>query len=201
VRGLRTCPATTPLRLADQADLFNADHTPLCARSDFARCLAPCAAGCTEQEYALRVETARRFLRGETEEPLARLHAQLRLAVERWLFEYAAVVLDRIECLEGARLSLLRIDGNLTDLSGLYTVSGHGGEDRIYLLHRGLVRAELPAPRDRAERRELRERADRLLAGPPPSPSRAGADGVAEMLLVERWFRRRPEERERLRTA
>jgi excinuclease ABC subunit C len=196
--ALRDCPATTPLRLADQADLFGADYTPLCPRADFARCLAPCAAGCTEREYAARLAVARRFLRDESDEPLERLRVQLRQAVERWLFEYAAVVLERIELLESVRASLRRMEQSLDALTAVYAVPGHAGEDRVYLLQRGLVRAELAAPRDRGERRELSRTAERVLAGPSPSPPRAGAGGVAEMLLVERWFRRRPAERERL---
>lgn len=198
---LRDCPATTPLRLGDQADLFGAEYTPLCARAEFARCLAPCAAGCTEREYTARAAVARRFLRGESDEPLDRLRGHLRLAIERWLFEYAAVVLERIELLESVRASLLRMERSLDSLSAVYTVPGHGGEDRTYVLQRGLVRAELPVARDRRERRLLARRAERLLLGPPPSPPRAGADGIAEMLLVERWFRRRPGERERLRVG
>lgn len=199
--ALRDCPATTPLRLADQADLFGADYTPLCARADFARCLAPCAAGCTEGEYADRAAVARRFLRGESDEPLERLRIHLRRAVERWLFEYAAVVLERIELLSSVRASLLRTERSLAALSAIYTVPGHAGEDRLYVLQRGLVRAELPAPRDARDRRALARQADRLLSTPPPPPPRLGAGGVAEMLLVERWFRRRPEERERLARA
>jgi excinuclease ABC subunit C len=198
---LRDCAATTPVCLADRGDLFGGEHTPLCARADFARCLAPCAAGCGEAQYGERVETARRFLRGESEEPLARLRVHLRRAVERWLFEYAAVVRDRIELLESVRSSLLRTERALDGLSALYTVAGHAGEDRVYLLQRGLVRGEFPAPRDRRETRALGHRADRLLGTAPPTPARMGADGVAEMLLVERWFRRRPDELGRLERA
>jgi excinuclease ABC subunit C len=195
---LRDCPATTPLRLADQADLFGADYTPLCPRADFRRCLAPCAAGCTEREYEARSALARRFLRGESDEPLNRLRAHLRRAVERWLFEYAAVVLERIELLESVRASLLRTQRALDALTALYRVPGHAGEDRVYVLHRGLVRAEFPVPADRRGQRDLWRHADGLLATRAPSPARAGADGIAEMLLVERWFRRRPEEHGRL---
>lgn len=196
---LRDCPATTPLRLADQSDLFGAAYNPLCARAEFECCLAPCAAGCTERGYAARLETARRFLRGESSEPLERLRSQLRLAVERWLFEYAAVVAERIELLEGVRAALLRTERALSALTALYSVAGHGGDDRVYVLQRGLVRAELTIPGDERGRTVVRRRAERLLATPPPSPPRLGADGVAESLLVERWFRRNPRERERLR--
>jgi excinuclease ABC subunit C len=80
----------------------------------------------------------------------------------------------------------------------LYTVPGHEGDDRLYVLHRGLVRAELPRPRDRGERRATGARADALLRRPPPAAARVGSDGVAEMLLVERWFRRKPDELRRI---
>lgn len=199
ILGLRTCPATTPLRFADQAELFEAEHVALCARAELRRCIAPCAAGCGEREYAGRLEVARRFLRGETDEPLERLRERLRRASDRWIFEYAAVVKDRIELLEGLRRSLLRTVRSLDGLTALYAVGGHAGEDRVYLLQRGLVRAELPAARDRRERAALRSRAERILRGTPPPFARIGPDGIAEMLLVERWFRRNPAERAALR--
>ncbi len=198
---LRDCPATTPLRLADQADLFGAAYTPLCARAEFGRCLAPCAAGCTERGYAGRLAVARRFLRGETDEPLDRLRAMLRLAVERWLFEYAAVVAERLELLQAVRASLLRTERALAALTALYLVAGHAGDDRVYVLQRGLVRAELAVPPDERGRTAMRRRADRLLSAPAQSPAKLAPDGVAESLLVERWFRRNPAERERLRAG
>lgn len=199
VLGLRTCPATTPLRFDDQVDLFGADPVPLCARAELRRCVAPCAAGCTEREYAARLDLARRFLREESDEPLLRLRRRLREASDRWLFEYAAVVQERIELLEGLRASLLRLSRSLASLSGAYAVAGHEGDDRIYLLQRGLVRAELPKPTDRRARESFRRRADRVLHSPPPPLPRVGADGIAEMLLVERWFRRNPAEQSGLR--
>ena len=194
---LRSCPSTTPMRLADQRELFGADLTPLCARAEFRRCMAPCAAGCTEQGYARRLDVARAFLRGETDAPLERLRGQLRTAVQRWLFEYAAVVQERIELLESVRASLLRMERALDRLSAVYEVPGHDGEDRLYVLQRGKVRAELPA-RGHGDRSALHRRIDRILGTPPPSAPRIGADGIAEMLLVERWFRRHPEEQRRL---
>ena len=201
VLQLRSCASTTPMRLADQQDLFAPDHTPLCARADFERCLAPCAAGCTERGYADRLDVARSFLRGETDEPLVRLRSHLRTAVERWLFEYAAVVQERIELLESVRASLRRMERALDRLSAVYRVPGYEGDDRLYVLQRGVVRADLPVPRDRRERRAAHAAIDRVLGSPPPPIPRVGADGVAEQLLVERWFRRNPEERKRLKTA
>ena len=195
---LRDCPGTTPMRFADQTELFGSEYVPLCARAEFHRCVAPCAGGCTEREYAQRLETARSFLRGESNEPLIRLQRHLDRAMERWLFEYAAVVLERMEALRSLRSSLVRMDRALDRLSALYTVPGHGGEDRIYVLQRGLVMAELPPPQNRLERRELSRRVDQILRTPPAPEPRIGHNGIAEMLLVERWFRRNPGEARRL---
>lgn len=195
---LRDCPASTPLRLGDQADFFQPDYTPLCARAEFRRCLAPCAGGCTEREYESRLDVARAFLRGDTEEPLERLRADLRRAVGRWLFEYAAVLVERIETLSSVRSSLLRIRRSLESLTAAYPVPGHQGDDRIYLLSRGLVRGAHQVPRDLDARKQLGETLERVLCSAPPTPGRANPDELAEMLLVERWFRRKPEERERL---
>lgn len=196
---LRDCAATTPMRLADQPDLFGVEPAPLCARVELRRCLGPCSAGCTERGYEERLEVARGFLRGETDEPLIRLRSRLHQAVSRWLFEYAAIVQERMELLEGVRGSLLRMDRALSTLTAVYAVPGHAGEDRLYLLQRGVVRADLPAPRDRRERKQLGQAVDRVLSSPPPPAPRIGGDGIAEMLLVERWFRRNPAERARLR--
>ncbi|MFW6205833.1 MAG: nuclease, partial [Gemmatimonadota bacterium] len=197
---LRDCPSTTPMRLADQADLFRPELVPRCSRAELHRCLAPCAAGCTEQGYARRLAVARAFLRGETDEPLVRLRAHRDRAVDRWLFEYARVVQERLELLDSVRASLLRMERALSTLSAIYAVPGHVDEDRVYVLQRGRVRAELPAPRDRRERETLDRRVRRLLGSPPPPLPRIGSDGIAETLLVERWFRRRPEERDRLKS-
>lgn len=198
---LRDCAATTPLRLADQRELFSPDYRPLCARADFHRCIAPCAAGCTEREYADLLETARGFLRGENDAPLVQLQRHLDRAMERWLFEYAAVVVERMESLRSLRASLLRMDRALDRLSAAYTVPGHDGDDRVYVLQRGLVRTELPAPSDRRERLALGRRVEAILAAPPAPAPRVGTDGIAEMLLVERWFRRNPQETRRLVSA
>jgi excinuclease ABC subunit C len=196
---LRDCPARTPLRFADQVELFGSDDPALCPRADFHRCLAPCAAGCTEREYAERLEVARSFLRGESDAPLQRLQRHLERAVDRWLFEYAGVVAERLEALRSVRASLLRIEGALDRLTGLYTVPGHDGDDRVYVLSRGRVRASLDTPRGRAERKAFRARVRRLFRTPAAPLPRIGPDGVAEMLLVERWFRRNPGELNRLR--
>lgn len=193
---LRDCPAKTPLRLGDQADLFGASYAALCVRAELRRCLAPCAAGCTESEYRDRVGVALAFLDGENDTPLTLLHRRQAQAVARWQFEYAAELEERLTRLIGVRNELARVRGAMAALSCVYAVPGHDGEDRWYVLNNGRVQDELEAPRSASARRLALRRVRRQLQH--RSLRRADADAIAEMLLVMRWFRRRPEERARL---
>jgi excinuclease ABC subunit C len=213
VLELRDCPAKTPLRLGDQPDLFGVEYTPRCPRAELRRCLGPCAARCTEREYDDRLELALRFLAGATDLPLKMLEQRLTRAVERWQYEYAAELQERITRLAGVRQELGRVRGMLERLSCVYAPEAPGADGRWYVLHGGRLKARLDAPKTPAERRLATRTARRILAAPATPPARLGADGIAETLLVMRWFRRRPEEwnrrvtlgdgavRERLRIA
>ncbi|MFW6078646.1 MAG: UvrB/UvrC motif-containing protein [Gemmatimonadota bacterium] len=198
---LRDCAAKTPIRFADQREIFGRSDPPLCLRAELGRCLAPCVGGCTRSEYVERVDLARRFLEGEADEPLSRLRARMREAAERLQYEYAAVLRDRIDRLRAVRDDLVALAHTLEGLTFLYTVPGHAGDDRVYVIRRGAVRAEMPAPSTAAERRRVIERSRELLAGHDPARLRVDPYRIAEMLLVARWFRRNPEERRRAMAA
>jgi hypothetical protein len=73
-------------------------------------------------------------------------------------------------------------------------VPGHGGEDRVYLVRRGRVRADLPAPRHAFERAALRERIAEVFSAPEPRGAAVPAHEVDELLLLSSWFRRFPQE-------
>src|SRR5690625_2474830 len=150
---LRDCAGPTPMRFADQPDLFGHVESPLCIRAELARCLAPCAALCTEAVYLERVDLARRFLEGDADRPVRILEDRMRQAAERLQFEYAASLRDRAERLEAVRRELQALRGSEVGTSILYTVPGHDGDDRVYLLRRGLIVGEYAAPRTPAEER------------------------------------------------
>ncbi len=193
--GLRDCAATTPMRFADQPDLFTQARHPLCWRGEIGRCVAPCAGGCTETEYRARLLRACRFLAGQDDGPLEALRGRIAQAAERLEFEYAARLRDRLERLERLRRDVAAARDDLDGLSFVYRVRGWRGETRLYLVRRGLVVAECQRPRGRTQRRELRRRVARVFAAPRTPLERLQADAVAEMLLVARWFRDHPEER------
>jgi len=194
---LRDCPSSVPMRFADQMELFAVDESPRCLRGEIRRCLAPCVGRCTRAAYQARVTMARRFLEGDADKPLAILRERMRIAAERLQFEYAAELRDRAARLEQVRDELVALRGAIDSLSFAYPVPGYGGDDRVYLIRRGSVRAELPQPRTEAEREALAARAAEVSSAPEPPGLSVSASQVPEILLVARWFRLHPEERER----
>jgi excinuclease ABC subunit C len=136
---------------------------PLCLRGDVGKCLAPCAGRCTKHEYRAQVELARRFLDGDADIPLTILRQRMDTAADRLHFEYAAELRDRMNRLEEARAELISLRGLIESLSFVYEVPGHQDGDRAYIIRRGSIREELPAPTSPRERAALYERAARLL--------------------------------------
>jgi len=81
----------------------------------------------------------------------------------------------------------------LKRLTFVYTVPGHGGEDRAYVVRRGSVRAELPAPSTADEQRALEAKAREIFERPEPETLGFRAHEAQEVMLIARWFRRHPE--------
>jgi excinuclease ABC subunit C len=194
VLGLRDCALSTPMRFADQADLFGHEPTPLCHRAALGRCAGPCAGLCTATEYQRRVTLARAFLDGDADEPLRWLSERMVEASERWNFEYAAQLRDRVRRLEMLRSEFLRLREALENLTFLYPVPGHDGSERIYLVRRGTVRASMEAPGRAAERRRLASLLEEHFGQPELGGALVAKHQVDEILLVARWFRFHPEE-------
>lgn len=194
---LRDCSSGTPMRLADQIELFRVGEDPRCLRGQVGRCLSPCAGGCTRTEYLAHVGQARDFLNGVTDQPLALLRERMGVASRRLQFEYAAELRDRAATLERVRAELIQIGQFVERLSFVYTVPGHGGEDRAYMIRRGSVRAELAVPRTPHERLALEGRVREVFERPESAAIGLRAHEAQEVLLVARWFRLNPEALER----
>ncbi len=194
VLQLRDCATTTPVTFADQVDLFGERAAPLCYRGELKRCLAPCAGWCSQLEYARRAELARRFLEGDAEEPLELLRRRMDAAAGRLQFEYAAELRDRADRLVAVQQELVALRGTIENLSFAYQVPGHAGDDRLYLLRRGSIRAELPFPRSHTEREFAAARVRDVFATAEPTLSSIRPHEIAQILLVARWFRLRPDE-------
>jgi excinuclease ABC subunit C len=200
--GLRDCALGTPMHFSDQRDLFVLPlRTPGCIRHEIQKCLGPCIGGCSESDYARRVDLARAFFDGSDDGPIASLTTQMQEASARLEFERAASLRDKVQRLSGLREQFGRLRFAVENLSFVYTVAGVGGDNRVYLIRRGCVRAETAVPDTAADRRRLRALVTETFSGGTHPPGSVPAHEVDELMLVSSWFRQHPDELARARAA
>jgi excinuclease ABC subunit C len=198
VLELRTCASSTPMRFADQLDLFPVGSpAPLCLRGDLGRCMAPCIARVTRPDYVSRARLAASFLNGDADAPLELLRQRMDNAARSLNFEYAATVRERINRLEELRDELVGLRDTIHHLSFVYRVPGIAGEERAYVIRRAQVLADVPAPVGPEQIAAFRARAQRLLSGSSPAVLSVGETEATEILMLARWFRQRPDELDR----
>jgi excinuclease ABC subunit C len=200
--GLRDCSLDQKMYFADQGDLFGTPtRTPGCIRHEVRKCLGPCVAACTVNAYAERVMMARAFLEGADDGPIEQLRAGMQLASDRMEFERAATLRDKLHRLEELREQFGRLRFAVETLSFLYTVRGHEGEDRLYLIRRGRVRAELPTPRTSNDHTSLDALIRSVYSPPEKQTASIPTHEIDELLLLSSWFRRNPDELDNTRSA
>ncbi len=202
VLGLRDCRIDMPIHFADQPELPVAPpRTPGCIRHEIGKCLGPCVAGVTQRQYRTRFKAARDYLEGRHDSPAETLRAAMEESSERLEFERAAQLRDKMLRLESLREQFERLRFAVESLSFVYHVPGHGGEDRAYVIRRGRVRAELPAPQNADERSALAARASEVFAPSEAKSTTVPAHEVDELMLLSSWFRKFPAELERTVSA
>ena len=198
VLGLRDCALDRRMHFADQPELFQLmPRTPGCIRYEVHKCLGPCVAACTAGEYDDRLQIARAFLDGADDLPLEALRCDMEQAANRLEFERAAALRDKLRRLEGLREQFLHFRFAVEALSFVYTVPGHGGEDRTYVIRRGRIRAELPAPVTPLDRSQLAQTVSEVFGRTEHAGSQVPTHEIDELLLLSSWFRKFPGEMER----
>ena len=196
--GLRDCALDTPMMFADQPDLMELpSRTPGCIRHEIGRCLGPCIAAVRESDYDAAFRAARGFLEGAHDAPLAILRAKMEAASDALDFERAGLWRDKLLRLEALREQFAKLRFALESLSFTYTLPGANAEDRVYVVRRGCVRHEGPAPRTPEERAALDTQLEQTLAAGRRGPQTVPGHEVDEVLLVAGWFRKYPKELER----
>ncbi len=202
VLGLRDCRLDQPMHFSDQPELPVAPvRTPGCIRYEIGKCLGPCVGGVSQRQYRARFTVARDFLEGRQDSPLETLRAAMEESSERLEFERAAQLRDKMQRLESLREQFDCLRFAVESLSLVYTVPGHGGEDRSYVIRRGRIRAELPAPQTGEERNALAVRASEIFAPAELKSTTVPAHEVDELMLISSWFRKFPAELERTAPA
>jgi excinuclease ABC subunit C len=113
-------------------------------------------------------------------------------AAEAWHYERAGSLKARLDALAWLEGRLQRFHAGADRLSFVYRALGHDGSERLYLVRRGTVRAELAPPTSPDEAAALEAQVRRVFDAPD------GADipthDLDEFYLVASWFRRHPAE-------
>jgi excinuclease ABC subunit C len=198
VLGLRDCRLDQPMHFSDQPELPVAPaRTPGCIRYEIGKCLGPCVAGVSQRQYRARFKVARDFLEGRQDSPVETLRTAMEESSDRMEFERAAQLRDKMQRLESLREQFERLRFAVESLSFVYTVPGHGGEDRSYLIRRGRIRGELPAPQSPDEQSALAARAVEIFSPKELKSATVPAHEVDELMLLSSWFRKFPAELDR----
>ena len=109
---------------------------------------------------------------------------------------------DKLQRLEGLREQFIRFRFAVETLSFVYTVPGHEGDDRVYLIRRGRVRAELRHAAQRAgPHRACCAMVDDVFNPAERDTAQVPSHEIDELLLLSSWFRRFPAELERSSAA
>lgn len=191
--GLRDCAARMPMVFAGQGDLFDQPRQAGCMRHQFGYCSGPCAGFVTERDYRRRVETAAAFLEGRTLQPLDQVIRAMQEAAEAGRFELAARWRERFEQLEWLVAATSRARTARDLLTFVYRDPGDYGDDRVYLVRQGVVRASFPFPATPIEREAFCAVVATETARPDTPSGPLPLDSIDEILLLTAWFRAHPD--------
>ncbi len=186
------------MRFADQAELFSiTPRTPGCIRYEIRKCLGPCVTACTEGQYDERVVLAKAFLDGADDTPVDSLRLEMLRASAELEYERAAAMRDKLERLEALRDQFERLRFAVESLSFSYHVPGWNGEDRVYLIRKGRVRAEGAPPVSAKEKRHHALVMEEVFGTRESEGARLPTHEIDELLLLSWWFRTHPDEMDR----
>lgn len=191
--GLRDCTAEMPAVFAGQGDLFDQPRQAGCMRHEFGFCSGPCAGFVAQWDYRRRVETAMAFLEGRTIQPIDRVVQAMQEAAAEARFEVAARWREKFEQLEWLLAATSRARSARDLLTFVYRDPGDFGDDRVYLVRQGVVRASFPYPGTPIETEAFRAVVAEETAQPAPPIGPLPLEAIDEILLLMSWFRAHPE--------
>jgi excinuclease ABC subunit C len=194
---LRDCPCRVPMVFANAKALFSEPLTPGCLRLDVGTCTGPCAAACSEQDYGRQVRAATGFLNGVNSHVIEHLEQAMATAANEQAFERAAGLRDRLQAILHLQAAVDRVR-QAQELPPRMYECGVAPRDFVWhLLQRGRVAATFARPQTAAEHETTMRRACGLLCSM-LRHSPVAAEELDEVLLVAAWFRKHPEELERV---
>ena len=108
-------------------------------------------------------------------------------------FELAARWREKFEHLEWLLAATSRARTAVDLLTFVYRDPGTYGDDRVYLIRQGVVRAAFADPTTPIESEAFRAVVAAELAKPEPAPGPLPLESVDEILLLMAWFRAHPD--------
>jgi excinuclease ABC subunit C len=197
--GVRDCaiedPGAGARALGFAADASSrsagAARAPGCLRVELGTCAGPCIGAGRAGPYLAGVAAVRGFLDARSDALLRAARERMERAADALAFERAAAWRDRERRLAWLHGRLAEFQANMDRLSFRYRVRGASDRERVYLLRRGTVRAELPAPTTPEEHAALEALARRVYAG---GEGALPPHDLEEFYRVASWFRRHPGE-------
>ena len=195
---LRDCPDRTRFHFSDQRTLFDDALSARCIRFELGSCPAPCASRCSVTDYMSGVNRASQFLAGGkiVETTLEQLQHSMQAASDDCQFERAVVLRDHLTNLQWLARRLESLRGATDTINGVLPLPG---KDRLKLwlvLRGGQVVGSAAEPRGRERTRTAIKRLTAIATQDIAQP-----DNLMQMnlqMIVMSWFRRQPEDRERL---
>ena len=195
---LRDCPKKQVLYFREECELFPQVQTPGCLRLEIGTCLGPCVGACSRRDYRSRIVATRAFLEGRDDSSLRMTEEEMKSSSASLQFEKAAALRDKLDSLSWIHDRLKRLRRLCQQLPFIYPVRGDDGTETWYLIRNGLVVASLTPPRSVSEKRNVSKRIRDALADRPAIRAQLNATDMDGVYLVAAWFRRHPEERERV---
>ncbi|MDX1928432.1 MAG: GIY-YIG nuclease family protein [Pirellulaceae bacterium] len=190
---LRDCSSSTPLGFTEQMQLFDIELRPGCIRHEIRTCLGPCIRGCSRKAYEAQVKSAREFLAGKNDDPIAVIEKQMLRAAGNLQFEQALVLREDLRAIEWLSRRAGDISRAKNTYTFVYSVAGFDGQDVWYLIRRGQIEGALAAPKTNAEV----TRTHQLVRQWFNQDNHVGTKFIARpetLALVTSWFRNnRPE--------
>ena len=194
VFGLRDCSKQIKMDFRDQGALFDDPPEPRCLRAAFGGCLAPCARGCTSDEYSAAVLRALAFLEGRDGSCFDEVDAEMAQAAADMKYEKAARLRDTRAQLEVVDhfMAMLR-DGTGSGAFVLPVPDGRGRTQWL-MFSAGIVVTAAARPKTAKAARAVREKIEGLRPGGPKSLA-AGMNVEFECeaaRTIAAWFRKNP---------
>jgi excinuclease UvrABC nuclease subunit len=174
---------------------------PACFRHDLGTCAGPCIGAGDRAAYLARAAEVQAFLDGRSDAPVRLLTDAMQRAADALEFERAGIVRDRLAHVAWLYERVQQFHANVDRLTFRYHAIGADGREWVYLVRRGTVRAEVPAPRTAEDEAALEAMAQQVYLAADPDGRDVPTHALDEFYLVASWFRRREAERGRVRPA